>query len=150
MGLDTSHDCWHGAYSAFNRWRQEIALAAGLPPLDLMEGFCVVSSGLSPMYFMYQAALKDGLHELPFWKSLPIKWGALKPNRYLFELLHHSDCEGSIPWKSCKPMADELEKLLPKLSGDRGGHIGDINEKTKQFIKGLRAAHKAKERVQFH
>lgn len=23
MGLDTSHDCWHGAYSAFTRWRQQ-------------------------------------------------------------------------------------------------------------------------------
>jgi hypothetical protein len=39
MGLDTTHNCWHGAYSAFMRWRQEIAKAAGLPPLDLMEGF---------------------------------------------------------------------------------------------------------------
>ena len=38
MGLDTSHNCWHGAYSAFMRWRQEIAKAAGIP-LMLMEGF---------------------------------------------------------------------------------------------------------------
>ncbi len=29
MGLDTSHDCWHGAYSAFGRWRRAIAEAAG-------------------------------------------------------------------------------------------------------------------------
>ena len=25
MGLDTSHDAWHGAYSSFNLWREEIA-----------------------------------------------------------------------------------------------------------------------------
>ena len=25
MGLDTTHGCWHGTYSAFNRWRNKIA-----------------------------------------------------------------------------------------------------------------------------
>jgi len=29
MGLDTSHECWHGAYSAFTRWRHELATVAG-------------------------------------------------------------------------------------------------------------------------
>ena len=39
MGLDTTHDCWHGAYSAFHRWRTKLAEVAGLPPLDSMTGF---------------------------------------------------------------------------------------------------------------
>jgi hypothetical protein len=34
MGLDTTHDCWHGAYSAFMRWRRKLAEVAGYPPLD--------------------------------------------------------------------------------------------------------------------
>jgi len=37
MGLDTSHDAWHGAYSAFMRWRTEIARCIDVPagePLD--------------------------------------------------------------------------------------------------------------------
>lgn len=38
MGLDTSHDCWHGPYSSFHKWRVEIARAAGID-LDAMEGF---------------------------------------------------------------------------------------------------------------
>jgi hypothetical protein len=38
MGLDTSHGCWHGAYSAFSRWRTKLAEVAGVP-LPLMEGF---------------------------------------------------------------------------------------------------------------
>ena len=25
MGLDCSHGCWHGAYSAFMRWRAKLA-----------------------------------------------------------------------------------------------------------------------------
>ena len=29
MGLDCSHDAFHGAYSAFNRLRQEVCRAAG-------------------------------------------------------------------------------------------------------------------------
>ena len=29
MGLDISHDAWHGAYSAFNRFRQKVAQAMG-------------------------------------------------------------------------------------------------------------------------
>ena len=29
MGLDTTHGCWHGAYSAFQRWRHKLAEVAG-------------------------------------------------------------------------------------------------------------------------
>ena len=39
MGLDTSHDAWHGSYSTFNEWRNLIARAAGFPPLKEMVGF---------------------------------------------------------------------------------------------------------------
>ena len=39
MGLDTTHDCWHGAYSAFMRWRQKIAEVAGFGNLDDYAGF---------------------------------------------------------------------------------------------------------------
>lgn len=38
MGLDCSHNAWHGAYSAFMRWRIKLAEVAGLPPLEFMEG----------------------------------------------------------------------------------------------------------------
>jgi len=39
MGLDTSHECWHGPYSSFNSWRFEICVAAGLGKLSDYEGF---------------------------------------------------------------------------------------------------------------
>jgi len=39
MGLDTSHDCWHGPYSSFNSWRTEICKAAGLGSLSEYYGF---------------------------------------------------------------------------------------------------------------
>ncbi len=29
MGLDTTHDCWHGSYGSFSRFRDALATAAG-------------------------------------------------------------------------------------------------------------------------
>lgn len=154
MGLDTSHDCWHGAYSAFNRWRIEVCRAAGLPPLELMEGFFYLEKAVlgNPFWRSYEEDKKGGyVHEASVWQRLPIRWDCLRPSP-LHILLHHSDCEGELLWKDCGPIADELEKLLPTLSKlkDDVGHIGNWQQKTKTFIAGLRRAAKAKENVEFH
>ncbi len=126
MGLDTTHDCWHGAYSAFHRWRNRIAQAVGID-LDKMEGFCPISS--------------DGRGGIP--------WSNLNTNP-LHELLSHSDCDGDIPHGNCAAIADKLDELLPKLVGeDGGGHIGSYVERTQQFIDGLRHAADAGEDVEF-
>lgn len=85
MGLDTTHDAWHGPYSSFNEWRRQIAKAAGMPPLNDMEGF-------------------GG--DIPWDEYL---------NHPLYELLNHSDCDGDIAWDKCKVIADGLIEILPKL-----------------------------------
>jgi hypothetical protein len=97
MGLDTTHDCWHGPYSSFGDWRKALAEAAGLPPLDDMEGF-----------------------------GGDILWTILK-DRPLYLLINHSDCEGTLKASDCAAIADDLETLLPKLSdsGHYGGHKKD-------------------------
>src|SRR6185436_20958665 len=99
MGLDTTHDCWHGAYSAFMRWRQKIAAVAGLPPLTLMEAFFEKGSVYDP--FAKMAAEFPATAEA-IYESLPIRWDALKPD-VLHVLLHHSDCDGDIPAEVCGP-----------------------------------------------
>jgi hypothetical protein len=33
MGLDTSHNCWHGPYSSFNRFREKLAGLIDIPDL---------------------------------------------------------------------------------------------------------------------
>lgn len=126
MGLDTSHDCWHGAYSAFMRWRQAVAKAAGIGNLNLMEGFYGGEGG-------------------------GISW-ALLGDDPLVKLLHHSDCEGSLDAVDCGPIADRLESLLPALDamGDGGGHVGGYGDKTRTFIAGLRLAASRGEDVEFH
>lgn len=157
MGLDCSHDAWHGAYSAFMRWRTEIAKVAGLPPLELMEGFYAPLSGYREAGYgtptIYLGPNTDELTRNCITRlesSLPIKWDCLKPSP-LHELLNHSDCDGEIAADRCGPIADELEKLIPLLpDGEAGGHIGHWRRKTEQFVKGLREAAVAGEPLDFH
>lgn len=150
MGLDISHDTWHGAYSAFMRWRIKIAEVGGLPPLELMEGFYDAlppNSRSHPTLYSGPGEYSNGLKYLD--ERLPIKWECLKPSP-LYELLNHSDCDGEIAWENCGQIADELEKLLPLLPDENnGGHIGNWKDKTTEFITGLRLAHSKKETLLF-
>lgn len=140
MGLDTTHDCWHGSYIAFHRWRSKLAQAAGLPPLDLMEGF-----------YRPDEETIFGRNDTGLCYNLPIKWESLKPD-VLHELLHHSDCDGEIRAEICASLADRLEALLPLLTSDAGewGHLSSYQEKTRLFIAGLRKAASRSESVGFH
>ena len=147
MGLDTSHNAWHGAYSAFMRWRTEIARVAGVP-LELMEGFFGASTN-QMVLAGYAGENAKPLIEL-VGRNCPIKWESLKPDP-LHVLLSHSDCEGEIGAPDCSRIADRLEELLPQLpSGEGGGHIGNWRDKTQQFIDGCRAAAAAGEPLNFH
>ena len=153
MGLDTSHGCWHGAYGEFHRWRCKLAEVAGLPPLELMEGFFSARDddilGNPFAYSMREEVI--GHYSIQrIVARLPIKWSVLKRNP-LHRLLTHSDCDGRIAWRYCLPIAKELEKLLPLLPNeDGGGHISNWRDKTQRFIDGLRDAANKKEAVRFH
>ena len=139
MGLDTSHDCWHGSYSAFSRWRQELADAAG--------------------YMSAKVIYDNG--EQSIGKTIFVDWGHLQDSMFgdwketpkdpLLVLIAHSDCEGKIKNAQCGPLAGRLKQLLPKLpKEDDCGHIGNWREKTQKFIDGLIKAAKAGEDVIFH
>ncbi len=153
MGLDTSHDCWHGAYSAFNRWRTMLARVAGMPPLVLMEGFFDPEQAVTgnPFWKQYEEDKQRGcIGEGSIWSQLPIRWEGLNPSP-LHTLLHHSDCDGEIAWQECDAIADALEALIPLLPKvEAAGHIGDWRDKTQTFVDGLRVAAKKQENVEFH
>lgn len=153
MGLDTTHDCWHGPYSAFMRWREAIAEAAGLPPLMLMEGFFERDEHGDPF--------RDLARQWPntaetYYRCLPIRWDALKPSP-LHGLLSHSDCGGMIPAADCGPLADALEELLPRMDADREMRDPNVHRAiydglvpaTRRFIIGLRLAASCGENVEF-
>lgn len=142
MGLDVSHDCWHGAYSAFMRWREKLAEVAGYPPLALMDGF-------------YDAELWANTFKSYPWhvetaiSKLPIKWDVFRSDPLVI-LLHHSDCEGHIDAKDCGPLAERLAQLIPLLPmSDSPGHIGSWRDKTQAFVDGLRVAYRNNEKVRF-
>ncbi len=133
MGLDTSHDCWGGSYSTFNEWRRELARAAGLPPLDFMEGFCEAKS--------------NGKRRTD--RLLPISWHALTPTPLLW-LLNHSDSDGRLPWRQCNDIADSLEEILSDVSGPEKPQRGRSHyDMTIRFIRGLRVAGNNREDVVF-
>lgn len=133
MGLEVSHGAFHGAYSAFNRFRKVIAKATGgsFPPHD-----DVVQYPESEFWYVgedYPRATHPGL----------------------WEFMAHSDCDGEISPRLCKLVADELEALLPKIAlwdGGGAGHIafaGGYVQVTLKFIRGCRAAHARNEPLVF-
>lgn len=90
MGLDTTHNCWHGPYSVFGSWREHLAALVGID-LRAMDGFGRTVGAIS--------------------------WDTLAPDP-LHVLLSHSDCDGEIEWRDCAPLASRLEQLLPRVSED--------------------------------
>lgn len=88
MGLDITHDCWHGSSMCFNIWRRWLASQIGIT-LDEMEGF---------------ADDRGRLWE--FVRAEP-----------LVTLLHHSDCDGKIHWWKCKELAIRLTQIYRGSAG---------------------------------
>ncbi len=135
MGLDTSHDCWHDSYGAFNKWREAVAVAAGYAIADVRYENNLIQKTI----------MLDWGHLPP--GHLEGEWDEL-PSDPLLILLTHQDCEGRIKADHCDALANALEVILPKMDKERG-YITDY-EKTQQFIDGLRVAATAGEDVLFH
>lgn len=92
MGLDTTHGCWHGAYSRFGKWREAVAKAAGIDDWTKMN--------------------PDPTNDELFgrWKK-----GPADP---LMVLWSHSDCDGVIQTDQCIPLAEALLKLAPDMRNE--------------------------------
>lgn len=140
MGLDTSHGCWHGAYSAFSRWRNKLAEVAGYELMDpTPEERAEGHFGKYPMIEW------SGIEE----RNFQGEWTRTPPDP-LIVLIAHSDCDGVIKPAQAGPLADRLAELLPLLPDEPGGgHIRHWRDTTQQFIDGLRAAVAAGEEVEF-
>ena len=133
MGLDISHDAFHGAYSAFNGFRQKIAKAIG---------------GSYPPHTNKETFPDDNLWYVPDSYS-----EETHPSLWLF--LNHSDCDGEISWLDAAGVANALEQLLPditKLEDGTHNHIqreGGYAAVIKKFINGCRLAFRLKEPLTF-
>lgn len=120
MGLDTSHDCWHGPYTSFGRWREELAKTVGVD-LDAMDGFGGV-----------------------------VSWDSLKPDILHELLHHSDcggELRAEICGPLADRM-EELLPLMSDEDNPHRDYTS--RAKTQRFIDGLRRASAAGENVDFH
>lgn len=154
MGLDTTHEAWHGAYSAFSRWRDKLAEVAGytfhkVPYFDYPDAKFAQGRDLVDIdWGNIEATI--GRNLLGKWHAIPVRPDGVPDP--LIILLAHSDCEGELQMEFLPALADRLEELLPALEGEEesSGHIGSYVDKTQAFIDGLRRAAALGENVGFH
>lgn len=122
MGLDTSHDCWHGSYGSYNIFRDAVAMAAG-----------------------YDAYPDDA-------DSLFDRWGVEPKNFYgewdkypgdpLIVFLAHADNEGKIPHDITADLATRMEECAAAMRKDDWHRDSAL-----RFARGLRRAHEEQEDV---
>ncbi len=138
MGLDTSHDCWHGPYSAFNRWRDKLAEVAGYTGHSSANPINPTTIDID----WGNVEEKIGRDLFGKWDKIPVRPDGT-PDALII-LIAHSDCDGELQWEFCDALADRLEELIPALDGD-----DYMVNKTVQFVIGLREAHENEENVIF-
>lgn len=133
MGLDTTHDCWHGPYSQFMRWRQWLNLFVMIKRAEQGDEAARKISHMGATVEALEKAWMDGHYED---QSVPIN-----------VLMGHSDCDGEIAAEVCGPLADALEELLDQMP--ERGIYDEKRPATERFIRGLRRAAAAGENVEF-
>lgn len=144
MGLDTTHDCWHGSYSSFNVWREEIAKALDIP-IGLMDGW-YEREGIQSILANPPVWMQEILDRRLF-NYLPIYWETLKPD-VIHVLLTHSDCDGLINTNHLIPLAERLEEIAALLPDEIDKRF-NMREKAFKFATGLRLAADLGEVVEF-
>jgi len=126
MGLDTSHNAWHGPYSSFNRFRYWLAEKAGINLNDYLG-------------YGHPTATKE----------------LTSIDHKLMPLFNHSDCEGELTPVECKQIAEGIEEVLDNMSKEEIEHpentysFSHLN-KAKQFRDGCILAHSKNENIEFH
>lgn len=174
MSLGISHGCFDGSYGSFTAWRRALALAAGLPPLDMMDGYYhereldkigdpdldrsswnedsewFVRAGSERVPASISQSLSPTMRRVI--SALPLSWDYFKSDP-LTILLTHSDCEGVIEHKHLKLLADRLRDLLPRFpplpEGSTEWPNFTARARTLRFIEGLMRAHELGENVEF-
>ena len=125
MGLDTSHNAWHGPYSSFNNFRRWLAEKIEINLNDYIG-------------YRNESATK---------KLTSI-------DHKLMPLFNHSDCEGILTPDECKQIAEGIEEVLKNMSKEEIEHpeneysLSNYN-KAKQFREGCLLAYSLDENIEF-
>jgi len=136
MGLDTTPEAWSGPYSAFNRWRNQVAEVAGYKLVEMDIGW---TKAMIPFisdedFDRYVGDVVNG------------DWDGVIPSDPLHYLILHSDCEGILTQGACAALGDRLLEILPNFPEENGWGIA----KTQKFADGCYECVKQNVDMQFH
>ena len=121
MGLDTSHNCWHGPYSSFNDFRKALANQIGINLDD---------------YIGYGDKGTKDLESIP---------------HDIMPLLNHSDCDGELSPDECTRIAKGLDDVLSNFKDDAvSKYPYNFKDDIVQFRNGCIDAASKNETVYFH
>lgn len=129
MGLDTSHDCWHGSYSSFSMFRNILAQRSGWAKLEFGDKH-------------YEIAERDKYHARNYHG-----WWDEEPKDILDVFFVHSDCEGYIFPEHARKLAEALAAIDLSAEIDTDYWVPD---KRVAFVAGLLRAADAWEVVTYH
>lgn len=129
MGLDTTHDCWHGSYGSFAAWRNRLAIASG---------WSTTTEERRPGVESYVTPNREQYHDRNYQG-----WWDEPPADPLTVLFVHSDCDGWIFHEHIGPLADALDKI------DLTGEEEWVDQRRGLFVAGLRRAESEGEIVEF-
>lgn len=133
MGLDTTHNCWHGPYSSFKQFREAVAEAA-------LEHY-----GYTPNYDGHPHRAYQGWWDHPEMEKLDPRDVHHYWDDPLDVFFIHSDCDGYIFPQDAGPLSDRLDALVGYLDDGPFGWRPILV----QFIAGLRIAEEFWEVVSF-
>lgn len=119
MGLDTTHNCFHGPYSTFMRFRRSLADQIGINLDDYVE------------YDREKGT-----------KSLVDLDHPLQP------LFNHSDCEGELSVKESKQIVEGLNSVIDQFDKSKPQDFDFLN-RVIQFRDGCLEAIQKKEKIIF-
>lgn len=151
MGLDTSHDCWHGSYGGFREFREMVGRAAGLPyrlitnPESYDHGKYTVDIDWDP--YPDEALYGRWRKTKPVWVRKGDIYGVPIQDDVLY-LIVHSDCEGQLRCGYLPKLKARLEEIEPKYDQLAAGTMDE--KSLRRFIEGLETAIEAGEHVEFH
>ncbi len=131
MGLDTTHNCWHGPYGAFARFRIRIAHAVGETVTD---------DERAELELWYRDDFARGI-------GADGVWDENEPRDPVYVILCHADNEGTIYHRHTRPLADRLDGIRLNLVNEPSANY--FASELLTFANGLRRAHDAVEDVHF-
>lgn len=145
MGLDTTHDCWHGSYGGFGIFRETVGRAAGLPYVVDPSYGNRHRANIEWDQYPLEAYQGRWRKVRPTWVQPEDVYGVPVQDDVLY-LIVHSDCDGELRRGYLPRLVRRLIELEPRFDELAGDYEAGA---LRQFIEGLELAIRQGEHVRF-